>query len=504
MSENDEQQTPKVDHEPPKGSVTKAKWNDLEYTATAKWMVLRKNDKPLAEVFSIAYVADKQDPKRPVTFVFNGGPGAASVYLHIGAVGPRRVDFPADGSMPLVPARIVDNDASWLDFTDMVLIDPVGTGFSRMIEPEKKNGKEGEQKDAKGDEYNPHEYFGVRRDLESMCEVMARWLSENGRWGSPIFLAGESYGGYRTGRLVRMVQEQAGIGLNGAILISPALDPIHLGIVLGGWGDYEVEPWIDVLPTMAATAAYHGRSRAFEKGTPVETVVKEAELFATGDYASFLTRGAAMPADERDRILNRLADLIGCDPEYVKRAEGRIRIFQFQREVLRGTGNVVGRYDGTVVAADPFPDRDTFAGSDPTLTGFNPAFATGVNARLRQELGVETDREYKILNWEVIANWKDDEKASYFAGSQNAVDDFRYGLAMNPHMKAFITHGWYDLMTPYYKSDRFRNLMRLDPGLAGRVINQHFNGGHMFYSWTESRKAFHEAIKNFVKDAVDG
>jgi carboxypeptidase C (cathepsin A) len=337
-----------------------------------------------------------------------------------------------------------------------------------------------------------------------MCEVMARWLSENGRWGSPVFIAGESYGGYRTGRLVRMAQEEAGIGLNGAIVISPALDLTHLGIVLGGWGDYEVEPWIDVFPTMAAAAAYHGRSRAFPQGTPVEEVVREAELFATGDYASFLTRGAAMPAEERERVLNRFADLAGLDPEYVKRSEGRIRIFQFQRELLRGTGKVVGRYDATVTAVDPYPDRDTFAGADPTLTGFNPAFATAVNRRLRQELGVETDREYKILNWDVILNWKNDERQSYFQATQGAVDDFRYGLAMNPHMKAFITHGWYDLMTPYYKSDRFRNLMRLDPSVADRVTVQHFDGGHMFYSWTASRKAFHSAIKQFVAEAVDG
>jgi len=500
---DEEQEKTKVDHEPPAGSTTKAKWNDVEYTATAKWMVLRKKDKPSAEVFSISYVSDGASVERPVTFVFNGGPGAASVYLHMGAVGPRRIEFPEDGSMPPVPAKIVDNDACWLDFTDIVLIDPVGTGFSRIIEPEEP--KDGEKKkDPKGEEFNPNAYFSVRRDLESMCEVMARWLSENGRWGSPVFIAGESYGGYRTGRLVRMAQEEAGIGLNGAIVISPALDPTHLGIVLGGWGDYEVEPWIDVFPTMAAAAAYHGRSRVFEKGTPVEEVVREAELFATGDYASFLTRGAAMPVEERDRILNRFADLAGLDPEYVKRSEGRIRIFQFQREVLRGTGKVVGRYDATVTAVDPYPDRDTFAGSDPTLTGFNPAFATAVNRRLRQELGVETDREYKILNWDVIMNWKNDEQQSYFQGTQGAVDDFRYGLAMNPHMKAFITHGWYDLMTPYYKSDRFRNLMRLDPSVADRVTVQHFDGGHMFYSWTASRKAFHSAIKNFVAEAIDG
>jgi carboxypeptidase C (cathepsin A) len=500
----EEQQKPKVDHEPPRGSETKAKWSGLEYTATAKWMVLRKNDKPSAEVFSISYIADSASVDRPVTFVFNGGPGASSVYLHVGAVGPRRLEFPG-GSLPTVPAKLVDNDASWLDFTDLVFVDPVGTGFSRVIEPEpekdgekKKNGKDGK------DEFDPKQYFSVRKDLEAMCEVMARWLSENGRWGSPVFVAGESYGGYRTGRLVRMVQEEAGIGLNGAILISPALEPVHLGIVLGGWGDYDVEPWVDVLPTMAAAAVYHGRSRAFAQGTPVEEFLPEVEVFATTDYASFLTRGAAMPAEERERVLGRFADLTGLDPKYVKRAEGRVRIFQFQRELLRGTGKVVGRYDATFTSYDPFPDREPFGGADPTLTGFNPAFATAVNRRLRQELGVETDREYKLLSVDVVMAWKNDEASLYFHAAEGAVDDFRYGLAMNPHMKAFITHGWYDLMTPYYKSDRFRNLLRLDPSLADRVTVRHFMGGHMFYSWEESRRGFAAAIKQFMVEAIDG
>ncbi|HET7571236.1 MAG TPA: hypothetical protein VFJ77_01055 [Gaiellaceae bacterium] len=494
---SDDEQKPKVDHEPPAGASKQASWNGLAYTATAKWMVFRKNDKPAAEIFTISYVADDPSPDRPVTFVFNGGPGAASAYLHMGAVGPHRVDFPSDGTTPTLPVRLVQNDESWLGFTDIVLIDPPGTGFSRMIEAEKP--KEGEK--PTGDEVDPKEYFTIRRDLQAMTEAVTRWLSENGRWGSPIFLAGESYGGYRTGRLVKMLQEEGGVGLNGAILISPALEPAHLAMVFG-WGDYAVEPWLDMLPSFVATAVHHGRSRAYAQGTPVEEFLPEVERFATRDYAAFLTSGASMPAAEREQVLTRLADLIGLDVELVTRAEGRVKLETFARALLRDERKVVGRYDGTIVATDPFPDRDSSVGADPTLTGFGPAFTTAVNRQLRQEIGVETTREYKLLSTEIILAWKNDESLHYIHGTQGAVDDFRYGLALNPHMKALISHGWYDLITPYYASDRFRNLMRLDPAVADRVTVRHFPGGHMFYTWQESRKAFAAAVKEFMADAT--
>jgi carboxypeptidase C (cathepsin A) len=495
---SDAEQKAKTDHEPPRGASKKATWQGIEYTATAKWIVLRKKDKPLAEVFSVSYVQDSGDPKRPVTFVFNGGPGAAAAYLHVGAVGPQRVDIPTDGTLPTMPPRLVQNDESWIAFTDIVLIDPVDTGFSRMIEPE--DTGDAAKKGAKAEERNPKEYFTILRDLEAMCEFIGRWLSENGRWGSAVFLAGESYGGYRVGRLTRMLQEK-GIGLSGSILISPALEPAQLSTFFG-WGDYEVVPWIDTLPTMAATAAHHGRSRAFAPGTAVEEVLREAELFATGEYASFLTRGASMDAEERNRVLKRYADLIGLDLAFVTRAEGRVRITQFARELLRDGQKVVGCYDATILATDPFPDRDVYGGADPTLTGITTAFTMAINRQLRTEIGVETDREYKLLNHEVIFAWKNDEAIHYIQMTQGAVDDFRYGMAMNPHMKAFITHGWYDLMTPYYASNRLRNLMRLDPSVAGRLTVRHFGGGHMFYTWRDSRKAFTAAIGKFMADAM--
>ncbi len=489
----------KPDHEPPAGAETTASWGRgrkaIQYTATGKWTVLRKKEKPAAEIFSVSYVAAGDDRARPVTFVFNGGPGASSAYLHMGAVGPQRVDFPSDGTLPAMPARLVENESSWLAFTDLVFVDPVGTGFSRVIEPEKK----GDGKDAKPpeDAPDPKEYFGYKRDLESLCEFMGRWLSEHRRWGSAVFIAGESYGGYRVGRLARILQETAGIGLNGAILISPALEITGLALT-----DYDVLGWVDRVPTMAAAAVHHGKSRAFRKGTSLDRVLRESEGFSTGDYATFLTRGASMPARERTRILSRLADIVGLPSEIVLRAEGRVGIFRFVRELLRDERKVLGLYDTTITATDPFPDRDEFTWPDPTLSGISPAYTMAVNRMLRSEIGVETDREYTLLSYEVNTAWKDDTQQHAFAPPPGATDDFRYGMALNPHMKAFITHGQYDLVTPYFASDRLRNLMRLDPQMADRLSVQHFGGGHMFYAWETSRKAFTAAISAFVAGAA--
>jgi carboxypeptidase C (cathepsin A) len=492
---SDDEQKTKADHEPPPGASTKGSWNGIDYTATAKWLVLRKKEKPTADIFSISYVATSAESDRPVTFVFNGGPGASSAYLHVGGVGPQRVEFPGDGTMPPMPPRLVANDESWLAFTDLVFVDPVGTGFSRVIDPNESNG---DQKKEAGEQ--PGHYFGTVRDLEAMCEFVGRWLSDSGRWGSAVFIAGESYGGYRAGRLTRMLQEQAGIGLSGSILISPALEPGLLATVFG-WGDYETVPWIDLLPTMAAAAAHHGRSRVFEPGTPVEDVLREAETFATGEYATFLVRGASMPADERERVLARFADLTGLDPEFVTRTDGRVRTGQFTRELLRAERKVVGAYDLTITATDPFPDRDVFGGSDPTLLAVSSVFATAVNRQLRSEIGVETDREYKLIDFEVTLAWKNDEAQHYVQPTQGATDDFRAGLSMNPTMKALIVHGWYDLMTPYYATERLRNLMRLDPSVAERLTVRNFGGGHMFYTWADSRRAFTATVAEFVAGA---
>jgi carboxypeptidase C (cathepsin A) len=483
-----------TDHEPPTSASTNASWSgrgrSLSYTATGAWTVLRKNEKPAAEIFSVSYVAD-DDTDRPITFIFNGGPGASSAFLHVGVVGPRRVAFPPDGSLPKMPPRLEDNDDSWLAFTDLVFIDPVGTGFSRVIEPEKPG--EDKPKDAA----DPKEFFGVKRDLESLGEFMNRWLSDNDRWGSPIFIAGESYGGYRVGRMVRLLQEGMGIGLNGAILISPALE-----FSLITFNDYDMPPWIDRLPTMAAAAHHHGRSRAMPADASPEAVRAAAEAFATGDYSRLLAQGAGMEDGERGDIMGRLADFLGLDQATVERAHGRVPHHTFARELLRDERKIVGLYDASVTAIDPFPDREPWPGPDPTLAGIDAAFSGAINRLIRTEIGVDTTRDYRLLSMEVNHAWKIDWERHVLEGQIGATDDFRYGMSLNPHMHAFITHGLFDLITPYYASDRLRNLMRLDPTVADRITVQHYNGGHMFYAWEESRRAFTSAIAGFVEDAL--
>jgi carboxypeptidase C (cathepsin A) len=505
---DDEQAQAKRDHEPPPGAETTARWTGgakpLDYTATATWLVLRKKEKPSAEIFSVSYVAKGGDRARPVAFVFNGGPGASSAYLHMGAVGPQRVAFPADGTLPTLPPKLVQNESSWLAFADLVFVDPVGTGFSRIIERDKTGGEQKDKQESgpkpgEDEKPDPNEYFGQQRDLESLSEFMARWLSEHDRWGSPVFIAGESYGGYRVGRLVRMLQEETGIGLNGAILISPALELTGLA-----GDDYGVVQWVDLLPTMAAGAAFHGRSRAFEAGTPLNEVFAGAEEFASGDYATFLIRGASLGAPERERTLARLAGLVGLPLELVTRAEGRVSPIVFARELLRDQQKVVGFYDVSITSTDPFPDRAQHEAPDPTLAGIAPAYTAAVNRQLRSEIGVQTDREYRLLSLEVNQAWKEDTKRHFFAPPEGATDSFRYGMALNPHMRAFLTHGRYDMATPYYASDRLRNLMRLDPDTTGRLTVRHFEGGHMFYAWEESRHAFAAAIEEFVAGALAG
>ena len=497
---NSEQGPAKQDHQPPAGAQTTATWTagseSIEYVASAGWTVLRKQEKPAAEIFSVSYVA-RSGGDRPLTFVFNGGPGASSAFLHMGAVGPARVAFPPDGTLPRMPPRLVGNEESWLAFTDLVFVDPVGTGFSRVIEHDGKDDEERKKKPGSSDDGDDaKEYFGYKRDLESLCEFIGRSLSAHDRWGSAVFIAGESYGGYRVGRLVRMLQETTGIGLSGAILISPALEFGPL------WPtDYDVLGWLDVLPTMALTALHHGRSRAFAAGTAHDEVRLEAEHFATGEYASLLTRGASMPAGERERILGRFADFIGLPADLVARAEGRIPIERFARELLRDERRVLGLYDATITTTDPFPDREAFAGPDPTLSGSSAAYTTAINRQLRSEIGIETDREYLLLSDEVNRLWRNDATEHFFAPPTGATDDFRYGMSLNPHLKAFITHGRYDLVTPYYASDRLRNLMRLDPEMASRLTVRHFGGGHMFYAWEDSRREFTAAIAAFVADA---
>ncbi|MDP3891231.1 S10 family peptidase [Nocardioides sp.] len=495
-------------HQPPAGASTEGTWSgpdgtEVSYRASGEWMLLHERDKPVAEMFSVSYVstADGEDAgSRPVTFVFNGGPGASSAYLHLGALGPERVAFAADGTALPPPARLVPNDESWLAFTDLVFIDPIGTGFSRLIAPPEKEGdaaapgKDG--RDGKDDQQDKR-FFALKRDLESIGEFVRRWLSTHHRWDSPVLIAGESYGGYRVAKLARLLPEEYGVGLNGAVVISPALE-----FSLLDPSDYDVLPWIDRLPTMAAAARVHGRSRGLPRRTTPAAAARLAEEFAAGDYARFLVRGASMPVREREAVLTRLADLVGLSVEDVTRAEGRIDHVRFARDLLRDQGRVVGIYDATITAHNPFPDRDAMEWPDPTLSGIERVFAAAVNQQVRSRIGVETDREYILLSLEVNTSWQHDQKRSWAESQIGATDDLRYAMSLSPHLQVLLSHGTYDLITPYGSSDRLVNLMRLRPDDGDRMTVRHFEGGHMFYTWEASRQAFASTVGEFVARAV--
>jgi len=385
-------ETKKKEHKAPKGKKSSHKLKigkqTIEYSANADWLILRANEKPRAEMFHVSYITKgAKSDARPVTFVFNGGPGASSAYLHVGALGPKRVVFNPDGSAQKPPAKLVDNTTSWLAFTDLVFIDPIGTGFSRMVEEEKKKD---EKSDDKPEAKPSKEYYQLKRDLESLGEFIQKFLSVNKRWDSPVFIAGESYGGFRVAKLAKLLQEGYGIGLNGAILISPSLEWMLLDP-----SDYDVLHWVDIFPTMALSARYHSKSR-IDCGSDAE-LKQLAEEFAVTDLSTYLVQGERLATDKRQEIYHRVADFLGLEKEMIERHTGRIPFWVFCRNLLKSTREVCGFYDATIKAIDPFPDRETHQAPDPTLYAIERVFAGGINTQLRQNLELATPRDYSLL-----------------------------------------------------------------------------------------------------------
>lgn len=463
----------------------------MHYRAVADWIVLHKRDEPIASMFYTGYFAVDADPtERPLTFVFNGGPGAASAYLHMGAIGPIRVLFDNDGNLPAPPVRLADNPESWLAFTDVVCVDPIGTGFSRSSEH--KSSERGADARAKQEEPakpKPSEFWEVKRDLESMGEFISRILTAHRRWRSPIVLAGESYGGFRVARMARTLQEDFGVGLNAAILISPGIE--FTGI-LGT--DYSIDHWVEMLPAFAAAAHAHGLAG---KGASLAEHLAAAEELAGGDWVNLLAQGDRMAEARRRDICERAAALIGLPSELIREAGGRVTRERYCRELLRAQRRFVGMYDGSITAIDPFPDREAYAGPDPTLDGPTRAFAAGINAHLREQLGVTTDLDYVLLNMEANTAWRNEGLEHVISSALGSLDELRYGMSLNPDMRVLISHGFYDLVTPYASAERLVRLMKLTPSQTEQIKTRHFAGGHMFYTHTASRRAFADVAREY-------
>lgn len=465
----------------------------LRYTASAQWQTLYDREKPIAEMFHVAYLAESDIP-RPITFVFNGGPGAASAYLHLGALGPKRIYFESNGNLPKPPVKLVDNTESWLSFTDLVFIDPIGTGFSRSIlkEPEKSTETSKEEEKPK-----ETEFWQVDRDLRAIGEFIQRFLSRQKRWLSPVFIAGESYGGFRVAKLAQKLQQEFGIGLSGAILISPALE-----FNLLDESDYTLTSWATLLPSLAVSAAHHDRVKWAGEPGDLEAHQKAAEQFARHKLIPALALGDALSVEEQQAIYRELAGLIGLSESIVERQGGRVGLEVFSRELLRDQQKIVGLYDASITAIDPFPDRTPYQGSDPTLDGLDRLFTGGINSHLRDTLGIETDLTYNLLSLEVFKAWKYDLQGDFKQGFVGSVDELRVGMTLNPYMQVYICHGIFDLVTPYFASNHLTDLMKLHSEVRSNLTLKHYLGGHMFYTWEKSRQEWFGEMKAFYDRAV--
>jgi carboxypeptidase C (cathepsin A) len=445
----------------------------VAYTARAGTIVLRDDEgEPKASFFVVSYTKDGADPaKRPVTFTFNGGPGSSSVWLHMGAFGPKRVVYKDDeGHTAAPPYRLTDNEGSILDVTDLVFIDPVTTGFSRAIPVS----------DAK-------KFHGFEADVESVGEIIRLWTTRHTRWASPKFLSGESYGTTRAAGLAGWLQDQ-GLYLNGIMLVSSIL---NFGTARFDTGNDL--PYILFLPTYTATAWYHKRLPADLQGQPLERVVAEAEQFALGEYTTALMKGDSLSDVDRDSIARKLARYTGLTPAYVQQTNLRVGIQRFDKELLRSQRRTVGRLDSRFVgidrdAAGEEPDED------PSYSAIYGEYTAVLNDWVRRFLKFETDLPYEILTGKVRP-WS---YGSYQNRYLDVSETLRAAMTQNPDLRVLVCNGYYDLATPFAATNYTFSRMQLDPSLRGNVTMTYYAGGHMMYIDRAAHRKLREDVVKFI------
>ena len=466
-----------VDAPPPIVSVTRHTGTfggmKMAYTATAKETYLKAEDGTAkASIFSTTYVKDGGDATRPVTFLFNGGPGSGSLWLHMGAFGPKRVGIPSNGTddgAPPYPIR--ENPNCLLDATDIVFIDPVGTGFSHAI------GKT----EAKS-------YWGVTADAKSVAEFIRKWLTENGRWNSPKYLGGESYG---TTRSAAVANELEGgyndVALNGIILISAILDFGAQAEVPGNETQYIIN-----LPTMATTAWYH--QAVDKRPADVATFAAEARAFASGDYLLALAKGNALVGEERASIRSRLARFTGLSEAYLERADLRVTPGRFYKELLRDRGLTVGRLDSRYTGKD-FDNAGEQPDNDPSFYGIDGGYTAAMNSYVRGELGFKTERQYVTIGEVDDWDWKIKDSYDnqfYF----NVAPYLGRTLRENSGSRIFVAAGWYDFATPFYGAEYALSRTGIP---AGRVQFHYYGAGHMMYVRDADLAALSSDIRAFIR-----
>jgi carboxypeptidase C (cathepsin A) len=442
---------------------------DIAYTATAGTLPLRdeKGEKQ-ADIFYVAFlregVADAQP--RPVTYAFNGGPGAAAAYLNLGALGPRALDFGPSGKPQASTNRVVDNPDSWLAFTDLVFIDPVGTGYSR----------------AAGGSEEARKLWSVRPDLDALAQIIRVHLTRIGRLTSPVYLAGESYGGFRAARLAYQLSVRQGIAPTGVLLISPVLE-----FRLMSGDELDPVPWALRLPAYAAVALE-------AKGALAPGALVDVEHFALTDYLVALAAGPRDP-QAAHALYERVGALIGLDTEIVARWEGRVPVGSYVKELRHRDDQVLSRYDGAIAAPDPDP-RSREAEDDPVLQGSIAPFTQAFVAYARNELGFETELGYELLSEEVNRHWEWHDGDHGSRQTLGASDTLRLALSLNPRLHVLIAHGLTDLTTPYMMS---RYVVDHMPSAltAQRIELKLYPGGHMMYLRTGSRHRLHDDAQAF-------
>jgi carboxypeptidase C (cathepsin A) len=452
----------------------------LEYLARAGTIALVDDaGKKRADVFFVAYekaVEDAERRGRPITFVFNGGPGAAAVWLHLGTAGPRVIDIPPDGQAPAPPYRLIDNDATWLTETDLVFIDPVGTGFSRVAE-----GVKGDQ------------FYGLREDIAAVGEFIRLYTTRYERHLSPLFLAGESYGTTRAAGLAEHLLEEEGIALSGIILISSVLDFATLRA-----GDGNDLPYVLFLPSYVAVAHYHGRFAGTDDAeTGLEQLLDKAEDEAISFYLPNLARGRSIDAAQRVNVIEWLARWTKLDAATIDSADLRIDPSVFMSRLLTKDRLLIGRFDGRLSAFDPSP-LFPVPEHDPSLSRFLPAYTSTFVDYVRRSLGYETDLKYEVLSGRVHP-WNFGEAGQ---GYVSTADDLASAMRQNPALKVLFASGLHDLATPYFATDYTIAHLDLSDALRQNITHRTYPGGHMMYHVEASRRALAQDIARFIRQSV--
>ncbi len=457
---------------------------EIKYTATTGTMVLREEtidrekesegEKPKAEFFFVAYTKDEvsDKTKRPLTFSYNGGPGSSSVWLHLGLLGPRRVMMGDAGNLLPPPFGISDNEFSLLDQTDLVFIDPVSTGYSRPVEGQKAK-----------------EFHGFKKDIESVGDFIRLYTTRYGRWFSPKFLAGESYGTTRSAGLSGYLQERHGLYLNGIMLISAVLD----------FSTLEFEPGNDLpfvlfLPSYAATAFYHGKVNTRR---PIRKFLDEVEKFAAGEYAQALAKGAALSKRQQTLVAEKLAHFTGLSQEYIEQTNLRPVIFRFCKQLLRDKRRTVGRLDSRFLGMDRDAAGEVWE-SDPSMDAILGPYTAALYDYVRNDLKFESDLPYEILNGKVWP-WSYADHENRFV---NVAETLRHAMCVNPHLKVHVANGFFDLATPYFATQYTFNRLGLEKELQGHISMSYYEAGHMMYVHAPSIKLLKENLANFIQSAI--